>query len=334
MRGSWKRAYDTQMAVWRWLSSEHGQRWLYERWRSETDGLHINTRLMTKYLYAGLDRMVRTADPIFISAEMCDVVEAAAVSFEPEPVYPTDVLTGQGFMFFERPFVIPDREGNPITIQGASWGLIITDDTEEERDGPLVLPEGVDEMDYMRERHEAGKHDGLGFTLYTIPKPERWAENFPDVQMPPLAPVHVTPWWWGMTFDGNEVDEQGRPTAAEHWWKIAQVTWRLMQQHIAVRHKERPDRPQRREAQRNRMSNLAGKEVLVVRLRREKAEPHPDHVPGEAHYSHRFIRNAHWRWQYYPSLQGHRQIWIHQTVVGDESLPLVLKPRRVFVWDR
>ncbi len=74
--------------------------------------------------------------------------------------------------------------------------------------------------------------------------------------------------------------------------------------------------------------------VVVVRLRREKGDTPADHEPEPANYSHRFIRRGHWRNQPYPSEGTHRQIWINPTIVGDEQLPLILKPRRAFEWDR
>jgi hypothetical protein len=67
-------------------------------------------------------------------------------------------------------------------------------------------------------------------------------------------------------------------------------------------------------------------------------------VPSPANYSHRFFVGAatggFWRNQHYPSLgpkedpSAHRQIWIAPFIKGDENLPLVIKPRRAFVWSR
>jgi hypothetical protein len=103
-----------------------------------------------------------------------------------------------------------------------------------------------------------------------------------------------------------------------------------MQQHISVRHQQRPPRPSLRRARR---VSFPETDVIVVRLRRESNGRDPNHEAGTANYSHRFIRNGHWRNQWYPSLKVHRQIYIDRTIVGDESLPLIVK-RRAFNWDR
>lgn len=103
-----------------------------------------------------------------------------------------------------------------------------------------------------------------------------------------------------------------------------------MQQQIAVQHRQQSPRPVRREAKRY---GLMDREVLVVRLRRERSKP-TDDEHGPANYSHRFIVSGHWRNQFYPASGEHRQIYISPYVKGDESLPLVVKPRRAFVLNR
>lgn len=149
--------------------------------------------------------------------------------------------------------------------------------------------------------------------------------------VPTLLHMHSTPWWLGHTFDGNEVDENGVPTGAESWWSIVQTTLRLMQQRIAVHHEQRPDRGARREAQRSGFKKEP--KVVVVRLRRESSERHVGESEP-ANYSHRFIVSGHWRNQWYPSGQVHRQIWISPYVKGPEDAPLRVPPRKVYQWTR
>jgi hypothetical protein len=145
----------------------------------------------------------------------------------------------------------------------------------------------------------------------------------------PILPAHLTPWWFGMSFDGNEWDMTGKPTGAEWWWRLTQTTLRLMQQKIAAHHEERPERAARREAQRLR---FPAQTVKVVRLRRESSE-YTGPPSESANYSHRFIVGGHWRWQ--PYGDGiRRQIWIGDYVKGPEDKPLIIKPRRAFTWDR
>jgi len=103
-----------------------------------------------------------------------------------------------------------------------------------------------------------------------------------------------------------------------------------MQQRVFERVDTPTPRPTRRRWQR--ANKTAPKEILVVRLRRTSPR-HGEPVESGRTLTHRHIRDGHWRNQWYPSFNRHRQIWIAPTVVGDESLPLIVK-RRFYRWDR
>jgi hypothetical protein len=73
--------------------------------------------------------------------------------------------------------------------------------------------------------------------------------------------------------------------------------------------------------------------VVVVKLRREQGERH-EPTGEEGNYSHRWIVGGHWRNQWYATESIHRQIWISPYVKGPEDRPLIVRPRRVFQWER
>jgi hypothetical protein len=347
-RATWQEAYDAQMGLWRWERSADGRLFQAAHFESNGADLHESTQKMLAALYRAEEDKLLTADPIFVSTEMCEVIEAARWGFEPEPLYPTDFITSHGFLYFERPFHVHNRFDEPTNIAAASWsptvaikeGLELTDDVGKEInefvkdmqgvpiDKSLLGEEAKQWEDNAREGSIA--MDGIALTIYTSRPADHPFFKLLKNPLPALVPMHYTPWWFGMTYDGNEVDEDGVPTGAMWWWKVLQVTLRLMQQQISVRHRERPDRPQRREAKR--LGFDAERDVVVVRLRREKGERHEPQ--GEANYSHRFIVSGHWRNQWYPSSQMHRQIWISPFVKGPEDAPLVVRPRRVYTWNR
>lgn len=304
-RGTWHDAYDAQMALWRWSRTPRGIEFLTVGYRESIKGYppeRLNDGMkLSAAMYGAETPKLLTADPIFVSAEMCDLVEAAVEGFQPEALYSTDLLTRNGFVWYERPFAIRDRFDEPLSLHGWSY----------------CEAQGV---------NDDGSPSEMGI-LVTI---------YAEVRGGPagVCPIHLTPWYFGMTFDGNEYDLKGDPTGAGWWWRIAQVTLRLMQQKIAVQHRHRPDRATRREGQRHGFDAPGyEREIMVVRLRREREESH-DPPEGEANYSHRFIVGGHWRNQWYPSGQIHRQIWIGDYVKGPEDKPLVVKPRRAFTWDR
>lgn len=347
-RQTWQDAYDAQMGLWRWYRTDHGHRFLQANYAANTnfDPSVVENAEALKKLIAGLlgaeERKVLAADPIFVSSEMVDVIEAAAAEFKPEPLFSTDVLTHTGFCWFERPFLIADRFDEELLLRGWSWCRMESKGPAEmealiEAGASAINEDGV-VLSMTRETEDPveGFEGGLAITLYADWEKDTeavasWRPGMGSAVSPlGFAPMHVTPWWFGMTFEGNEIDAEGKPTGAGWWWRILQVTLRLMQQRIAVTHAERAGRPQRREAKREGWDD---REVLVVRLRRERGEHH-EPSGEEAGYSHRFIVGGHWRNQWYPSGQVHRQIWISPYVKGPDDKPLVVKPRRAYTWDR
>lgn len=329
----WRDAFDAQMGLWRWLRSEDGHGHMHVRMADYARGLQDSgSRDLIVRLFGAIEPSLEGADPIFVSREMCDLVEFAAdpdirQPFEPEPLYVTDLPTFAGFLLYERPFDVLNRFEQPIRITGFSWTPLVGRDPDEPIPPPNFPLEGED-MDEWLAPEAKRATNGVALTVYGETDEENYrARGFAP---PPVEIIHVTPWYFGMTFEGNEIDAEGKPTGAGWWWRILQVTYRLMQQQISVQHHQQSPRPVRREAKR---VGFVDREVLVVRLRRERSKPTEDEH-GPANYSHRFIVSGHWRNQWYPASHEHRQIWISPYVKGGEDLPLVIKPRRAFVLNR
>ncbi|HEY7421497.1 MAG TPA: hypothetical protein VH541_05760 [Gaiellaceae bacterium] len=320
-RQDWRDAYDTQLELLRWVRSDTGRAWMQHDAARVVREYGKRTQFLIRSMYDMEEARLESASPYFVSADMCSLVEAAAPSFAPEPIFPTDVLTLSGFVYFAKPLVIPDRFDRPTRYRAFSWHPCMTGDFDPGR----VLTRDDEFREYLEERHQRGHQDGLSLCLYQA-EPDEWPEG---LLRPPVLAAHVTPWWWGMSFEGNEVTEAGRPTGASHWWAVVQTTLRLMQQKISVHHQERPDRAARRFAKR---LDLIDRGVTVVTLRRERTPEHGEPVE-EHHYSHRFIVGGHWRNQWYPSAGVHRQIWIAPYEKGPQDAPLIIKPR-VYRWTR
>lgn len=341
---NWHDAMAARLAQYAWQSSQSGQHYLHALFQHNVAEYldHQNVVDLMRSLYKSEQVRLQGGTPFFVSDGMVELIEFAMASFNPEPIYPTDLLKLQGFLWYERPLMILDRFGRPMAVRAVSWNPAMGgDDVKPDR----LLTRDDEVREYLGERLAQGKVDGLAITLYTDqiggnPKDgvalmtKETVEPWPtDVVRPPVLPFHLTGWWWGMSYEGNEVTIGGRPTGADWWWKAIQTTWRLMQQHVAVRHYERPTRPQRREAKR---MDVSGDEVVVVRLRREKST-HSGEPLTEMHYSHRFMvgwPDGFWRNQWYESEQVHRQIWIAPYEKGPEGTPLIIKPNRVYNFNR
>lgn len=342
-RPYWHDAYDAQMALWRWYRQGSGSRWLAESERVNTEFLiHQESRELMDELYAAEYSRLLDLDPIYVSEDMCEVVEAARESFHPEPLLETDLLTTHGFLFFARPFLVPDRFERPTSIQAASWTLIYSAKDEEEKLDAAQAFNGLVRQDGVyRAMEEVATNKGLesfgiALTLYAKTDPERLHGgvllDYEQGGWPPVVPMHLTPWYFGMSFDGNEWDEAGVPTGAEWWWRTIQSSFRLMQQRLAHKGFYRPDRATRRAGKK--LGIPDEREVVVVRLRREQPDQPAVEGVKDVEWTHRWIVSGHWRNQPYPSEGIYRQIWISPYVKGPEDKPLIVRPRRVFQWDR
>ena len=341
-RPHWHAAYDAQTALWRWYRTPIGEGFLMQSYREAAENMNPETRTMLMDLHRGERTRLLDLDPIYVSEEMCEVVTAASESFAPEPLLDTDLITPRGFLYYETPFDVPDRFDKPTWIKAIAWQRIFDTSQAMEKEAhneliqkliaeyPEYQPGAIGIIEDQIEQLPGIRAHGITLTIYT----DRHKEEFTHPELfPPVVPLHLTPWYFGMSFDGNEVDENGLETGAEWWWKIVQTTFRLMQQRIAHKTLSRPDRASRREGAKLRIPDE--REVVVVRLRREKGET-AEPTGEKANYSHRFIRDGHWRNQPYGPRANptYRQIWIYPTVVGDPELPLIIRPRRVYQWER
>lgn len=132
----------------------------------------------------------------------------------------------------------------------------------------------------------------------------------------------MIPWTWG-----QEPNEWDPPLKADELDEriLAKALWALATQQISESSDERMDRKSAR-----RLSRL-GREsstVKVVSLKRRESH-HGDGTSVD--WTHRWVVNGHWRRQWLPSAQKHRQVFIASYVKGPDDKPLVLKRRVVKV---
>src|SRR5262245_28021313 len=96
-RQDWRDAYDTQLDLLRWVRSDTGRAWIGAEAERVAREYSAATRILIRAMYEVEEARLEAASPYFVSSSMCQVVEAAAPRFAPEPIYPTDVLTQSGF---------------------------------------------------------------------------------------------------------------------------------------------------------------------------------------------------------------------------------------------
>jgi len=355
------------MGLWRWYRTAGGDQWLAGLYQESVENATPQFTKQMALLYDAEGGRLVECDPFYVSSEMTELIDVARADFVPEKLQEYDLLSPRGFLYYARPITIGDRHGIELDVRAFSWSQQYTfkgngDETIDEAIERLgvEVPESKFSDRFRTIQMDALAVDGflepsgIMIALYSDTEPyirksaeahqrasggEAYERSLANMQRlttgTPLVPIHIAPWPYDMTFDGNEVDIVGDPTGAMEWWKLAQTTFRLMLQRRPRVGYGRPDRAARREWERH--GGRPDTEVVIVRLRREESPRREDseHEEGEGRkFTHRFVRSGHWRNQWYPSIQQHRQIRIDPTIVGDESLPLIVRPRRVFQWQK
>jgi hypothetical protein len=334
------KAAETQLELHRWLLSQKGQLWL-RHWIGGEKQQEPAKGDMYQLLAFGEPQKLLTADSIWVDDEMCELVSVAREDFKPEPFLNEDLLVHTGFVYFDRPVMMRDRNKRTLSIGAFSWcPFRVTKDElpqlaeknwEIEKQGSEITSYGSSVEEDMT---------GIALCLYTstVEEQDDYYGSMQGVRSeygaPELLPLHFTPVFFGSELDeGDMYDEAGRYTGADEWWRTVQTCLRLMQQRIVTHEDALIPRPTRRRWERE-TGTTPPRDVCVIRLRRSRPKPHADEeVESGRKLTHRHFREGHWRWQYYPSLKAHRQIRIQRTIVGDDSLPLIIK-RRFYKWDR
>src|SRR4029077_12429361 len=253
-----------------------------------------------------------------------DLLIHAAKTFPDTEFQPVDLPTSHGFVVLSKSVPTIDMHHKTLPWRAFAW-----------------MP-----YQYSEDLADAG---GIHLSLYAHKDddPQRdlaiemgMADNWPDLSL-----VHETPWRFGTGhrekddfMGGMEENKNAEITdeALESFVQMLQTIhafFLLCQQKIGT--------PQPTQATRG-VRRRAGKvfrdrpipDVRVVTLRRyreDDGEVDPDMRGRE--YSHRFIVNAFWRRQWYPSEQRHKPKWIAPFVKGPKDKPLVIKDT-AYLWRR
>lgn len=345
---NWKDAYEKQMSLWEWLRSDLGRRHLRNWAKAECQSSPTKYSVFEMLVPYEEDKVLQ-ADPVYVSEDMIDLIEFAKEGWQPEMFLEEDVLVPHAFIYLARPTYLHDRHGNTVNVRAISYCPIISEGAVVDDEGEIrrvPTDQGIhptdsprEQIDLDRENIDWTKHlRGLAVTLYSdlgdlqdegaVKTKEMIAEVL-DV-VPDLVHLHMTPVWFGMEPDGEswDVDHPEERTAYEEWWTLMQVLLKMMTQNVAARQSLYPDRHSRRRGLRR---GFDPREVLVVKLRRPRHEPTGSE--RDVNWTHQWLVGGHWRNQWMPSLNRHRQTWIGTYVKGPEGTPLIVK-RKAYEWTR
>lgn len=352
----WETAVEEQVALLHFWGSKHGAEYAHGFAQDVRDKGRQGVALYEATHIIETAKLQR-AEPVWVDANILDLVDYARQSFQPEVMLPTDLFTSEGFAFFERPVFVEDVNGKQACFRAMSWGPVDIVDRPSEHvpDQQLhicLYSHLDDDDDYstgMREKFvAAAKARGMsardmhrlvwgstrlsmfhvGMVPFGMTPEDVYSELTPEQQNLPSARGLLAL---------EQDDKGGMVEADDSWrntWAFIQVFFRLAQQRIATVTSETGDRHARK-----RIARMKGKPahiggVQVVTLRRPKRPVGEDHVAHSVDWKHRWVVEGHWRNQFYPSTKTHRQIWIAPYVKGPEDADLVLPAGKVFEFTR
>lgn len=339
----WEDAMIAQTQLLEWSESEMGLRYLARFFMDMNEKHTPQARNDPRMLGAIQLETLRSAEPVFVSDDVTELIDVARKTFKPEVLLPGDAFAPRGFMLFPRPILLddmPPTELNPyravaapdlghgyIPVRAVSWMPLHAEDLSV---GSYWISY------YVAMADEFALADELGVpSRFDLGPDERGTSISREeaLRTLPLSLVHQWQWSWGEhgpnwdSPDGYDVMpgdtfEQMRERARQQC-ALIHVAWRIAAQ--LVRTHERPQRQLWRDALRK---GTRFKDVTVITLRRAR-DPHYGEGDGESHLSVRFIVRGHWRNQPYPSLGENvtRQIWIAPYVKGPDDAPLRVTER-------
>lgn len=339
---------DSQVELIKWWQTPFAKIYA-DKFFEHTFEQNLNSKGDIAMITAG---HLNRASSYYVSADMCDMIFALTRD-ENLPVTnygPEDLPSKDGFVVFEKPIYGPDKHGNLMQIRAYQWWwteerltlLSYADHAYENS-----LPEPIDE--YQRQGIEGG-HDVMGMVRRGLfhhqfscvdMKIVHW-----DIMPKALAfmkdpeealPAEMTKAIQKARDTGFSMPEpyiiqgaSGKQYTLEDYsafsgHRMLRAFGLIAKQRVAGRVGHLPDRAQRR-----RMEGLSfPPEVIEILLRREVKKPTregmDDDVPVQ--WSHRWLVEGHWRWQYYPSTDGHDWVYVSGYVKGPDDLPLVVKDK-------
>jgi hypothetical protein len=252
-------------------------------------------------------RILDSPDIFFVEPDMHRLILAAMETFQPEPLLSTDLITPRGYVRLPEAIEVPSV--------GGTGGFKPLNPEREEAYVPYHSAFGWEQQGLALEDGERLAGQGILLTYFHT------KSDIPGLPVG-LYPGRYIGWPLVDTLDDKE-------KLASDWhpaYLYPRVFFRLVMQRLTEVATPPPvARQVRRRHQR------AGYEIprySVVRLRRH-SRPRAGDEEAERKWKLRYrtITHGHWRQQWYPSIQQHRQIWIDDFVRGPEDAELVIRPR-------
>jgi hypothetical protein len=318
----WETALDYQVELWQFAKSEHGKEYHRGFAQSVLNNSHPDLPVASEDIYHQLPRLVEAAifnaDPIYIDPDMMTVAEAAFGTIKPELLQATDLITPSGFMLLPRPIRFPDIRNKFVANRAILWTPARYKSAENDTEAAgilLFLFSHIDDDDDYWHKVNPNIHLIESRELDHI-YTSQMRRYFLGTNN--LILNHVEPWPFNRR---PGIDD---PRSLDPY---VQTLWRLLAQTITTKTKSRASTPFRKRAAK---ATFPEKQITVVTLRRPRHAPNEDYEPKNVDWTHRWLVSGHWRNQYFPSIDMHRQIWVGSYVKGPDDKPLKIRKVRIF----
>lgn len=230
-----------------------------------------------------------TPDVYYIEPDFHRLVLAAAEMFEPEPLLHSDLPSPSGYVRL------------PMGVYVPPWK------EPEPGEEPYITEHSA--FGWSTSAHEQGL-----LLCYFVTR-----DDIPQVAHMGVYPSRYIGW----VFESSETYTK----LVDPWhegYRYPRVFFRLVMQRLTQVETSAPPRAVRK---RHARAGYEPGKLQVVRLRRPAARPAEDRAGKTVEWSQRWLVRGHWRQQWYPSIQAHRQIWISDFVKGPEDKELIIRPR-------
>ena len=261
-------------------------------------------------------KSLRQAELIWVAADMCRLWNVAEKSLPTDAVLDMEDLPSDfGFIVLEEPLDSIDSvraEEERMRIRAFSWSM-----ARVEGDFAVHLAFYMD-VDRFPTLKPAGYRGNL---VYTGNSEWFFKTRVDDFTNKAYANREL--------FPGGGPPQRAMDSMTEDRRRLATLLL-LLRQPIVVDSVSKPLRQEARQAIRKKQI-APDVRVLTLREKRYKKDESDEHHAVD--WSHRWMVDGHWRWQWYPSQETHKRIWIFAYQKGPEDKPLIIRPT-VRAWRR
>lgn len=245
-----------------------------------------------------IDQMLSFGDPYFWAKSLCGVIETAAVDLPLSWRWYRELLpTYSGFIWFEQPLVFSGNEAqgqHGRVMPALAWDRFQDTDTDDTAVAVCPLFWRTDRRPWPS-------------MVFALKHGQTLQERMEQLISGACSYEHDILVWASRMFG-------------------ACLTF--LEQRILIAPQHRADRAARRRVERQGYTHEPLVRVVELRRKQTRSEDHGESEPVE--WSHQWIVSAHWRNQWYPSLNDYQPRWIMPYVKGPEDKPL--KPPRAKVF--